>query len=308
MATNDYIKQDIKGIKESFDNSTRISIMSYAAVPAFTIEETDQFSEIFTSTEGLSGTRALTELETPDTNRLQDGYSITLSDVRYGNSILVTETDKRKMKDGSVKVDTFLIRQRDNLLRDIKNKFVTSIHEIFNDAFTGNSYLAPDGVELCGVHSWNTPGAATWDNSSTAVLSATAVDAAVEFGGAFKDSSGKPMPQSYDTIFVKRGGAASREAKKLFAKDITPRTVNDVNIYEGEFTIIETPYLTSGTAWFMMDLKMEGSPAYAGIGDMPQLREPIVQNNEAIRTNATGYWKVGIRNMPFNIYGSDGTA
>jgi len=307
MSTTNYVLQDVKGIKESFDNASRIAIMSYAGLPTFMIEETDQFSEIFTSTESLGGTRELGEHETPDVNNLGDGYSVTLSDVRYGNAIEVTETDQRKFKDGSVKVDTYLIRQRDNLLRDVKNKFVTGIHDVYNDGFTGANYVAPDGVELFGVHSWNTAGAATWDNSATAALSATAVDAAMEFGGNFKDASGKTFPQTYDTIFVKLGGTSAREAKKLFASEIVPDTVNEVNIYEGEFTIVESPYLTDGDAWTMIDTKAYDIPVYAGIGQMPALNEPIVQNNQAIRTNATGYWKIGINNQPFNMYGSDGT-
>lgn len=307
MATQNYLLQDVKGIKESFDNASRIAIMSFAGLPTFTIEETDQFSEIFTSTESLSGTRALAENEAPDVNNLQDGYSVTLTDVRYGNAIEITETDQQKFKDGSVKVDTYLIRQRDNLLRDVKNKFVTGIHEVYNDGFTGATYLAPDGVALFGSHSWNTTGAAAWDNSATDALSQTSVDTAMEFGGDFKDGSGRPFPQTYDTIFVKLGGQAEREAKKLFAENISPTAVNDVNIYQGEFQIVSSPYLTSNTAWYMMDTKQYDIPVYAGIGKMPQLNEPIVQNNEAIRTNATGFWKIGINNQPFMMYGSDGT-
>lgn len=308
MASNNYLLQDVKGIKESFDNSSRIAIMSYAGLSPFMIEETDQYSEIFTSIESISGTRALAENETPDINNLQDGYSVTLSDVRYGNGIEITETDQRKFKDGSVKVDTYLIRQRDNLLRDIQNNFITGIHGVYNDAFAGATYTAPDGVALLGSHSWNTSGSTAWDNSATAALSSTAVDTAMAFGGAFLDGSGKPFPQTYDTIFVKLGGSASREAKKLFAKEIRPTAVNDVNIYQGEFTIVESPYITSSTAWFMLDTKRYDIPVYAGIGIMPHLNDPIVQNNQAIRTNATGFWKIGINNMPFNLYGSTGAA
>ena len=234
-------------------------------------------------------------------------YSVTLTDVRYGNAIEITETDQQKFKDGSAKVDTYLIRQRDNLLRDVQNTFITGLHGIYNDGFAGATYLAPDGVALFGSHSWNTAGSAAWDNSATAALSATAVDVAMAFGGDFKDGSGKPMPQTYDTIFVKLGGSAEREAKKLFAHDISPETTNNVNIYRGEFTIVSSPYITDGAHWSMMDTKMHDSPVYAGIGSMPHLNAPIVQNNEAVRTNATGFWKLGINNQPFNMYGSDGT-
>lgn len=308
MASQNYLLQDVKGIKESFDNMTRIAIMSFAGLPVFTIEETDQFSEIFTSTESFSGTIQLAENETPPINNLQDGFSVTLTDNRFGNGIEVTSTDKQKFKDGSVKVMDFLIRQRDGLIRDVRNRFITDIHSVYNDGFAGATFLAPDGVALFGVHSWNTAGAATWDNGVTPALSPAAVDTAFEFGGSFVDASGKPMPQSYNLIFVKLGGSAEREAKRIFAEGITPTAINDINIYEGGIvTIVSSPYITSLTAWFMMDTRDSDIPVYAGIGKMPQMEEPIVQNNQAIRTNAEGFWKVGINNMPYQMYGSDGT-
>lgn len=309
MASTDYLLQDVKGIKESFDNATRIAIMSFAGLPVFTIEETDQFTEIFTSTENISGTRQLAEQETPDVNALQDGFSVSLVNRRYANAFEITSTDRQKFKDSSVMVDTFLIRQRDNLIRDVQNFFISNdgIHGVYNDGFTGAEFLAPDGVELFGVHSWNTAGAATWDNSATTALSQTGVDTAMAFGGDFKDGSGKPFPQTYDTIFVKLGSSAEREAKKLFAFDITPTSTNDINIYRGEFTIVSSPYITTGTNWFMMDTKRYDIPVYAGIGQMPHLTEPIKQNNEAIRQNAEGFWKIGINNQPFMMYGSTGT-
>ena len=308
MASQDHILAEVKGVKKSFDDATQIMLSAYMDMPYVVVENNDQFSEIYNSTESLGGTIALAENETPPVNNLQEGYEVTLTDVRYGNAIEITETDQRKFKDGSTMVDTYLIRQRDRLLKNIKQKFVTTLHAPFNDAFTGATYVAPDGVALAGVHSWNTAGAATWDNGVTAALSATAVDAAVKFGGAFVDAAGDPFPQTYKYILVKLGSSAATTAKKLFAENIVPATVGDVNLYVGEYTIIETPYLTSDTAWFMLDDSMEESPVYVGIGEFPSMNAPIVQNNEAIRTNVTGFWKVGIRNMPFNLYCSDGTS
>ena len=306
MASQNYVLQEVKGIKESFDNGTKLAIMAFADLDTFRVESTDEFTEIFTSTESLGGTQQLAENETPPINNLEDGFSVNLSDDRFGNGIEVTTTDMRKFRDSTTKVNTYLIRQRNKLMTDVRNKFVTDIHGPYNDGFVGADFTAPDGVALYGVHSWNTVGAATWDNSATAALSEAAVQAAEEFGGAFLDASGKPMPQSYDTIFVKRGGSASVQAKKIFANAITPTTIGDVNIYEGAYTIIESPYITSSTAWFMQDTKQEESPVYGGIGQFPTMSDPIVQNNGAIRTNVEGFWKIGIINLPYNLYGSTG--
>jgi len=308
MASENYTLQDVKGIKEPFDNAARTAIMSYASLPVFMVESTEQFSEIFTSTESISGTRALSELESPDTNALEDGYTVTLTDVRFGNSINISSTDKQKFKDGSVSVDKYLMRQTREILRDVQNFFIQGIHDLYNNGFVTTYHAAPDAVALFGTHSWNTDGSTSWDNGVTAALAQTSVDAAMLFGGNFKDGSGKPMPQTYDTIFVKTGGSASREAKKLFAENISPVAVNDVNIYQGEFTIVESPYLTSSTAWFMLDTKKYDAPVYAGIGKFPTMDEPIRQNNMSDRVNVEGFWKLGIPNLPFNAYGSTGAA
>lgn len=98
-------------------------------------------------------------------------------------------------------------------------------------------------------------------------------------------------------------------AKMLFANGISPVAVADINIYEGSKTIIETPYITSGNKnyWFAYATKdPNGNPLKIGIGEYPTLREPIRQNNEAIRSNCTGFWKQGIVNMPYAVFGSTG--
>jgi len=309
MNSADYALQAVKGIKESFDNAIQYGIEVYADSRVFNMITTSETFEIFTSTEGLDGSKELAEQETPPSLKLEDGYSVTLTEKRFGGSIVLPEqVYRRDGKDNTLKVEQYLVRQRNQLLKDSKYLWLTRAFLMLNEAFDSTSdYLAPDGVELCGSHTWNSGG--TFTNKATAKLSSAAVDTAMEFGGAFTDPAGKPMPMDYDTIVVKKGSDAEREAIRLFAKGISPVAVADINIYEGMFTIISTPYITAANKyyWFMMDSKHE-SCLYLGIGEMPTLREPIRENNEAIRTNCTGFWKQGINNMPFAIYGSDGTA
>jgi len=73
-------------------------------------------------------------------------------------------------------------------------------------------------------------------------------------------------------------------------------------------TIIATPYIETANKlfWFMRDSKLENS-CKVGIGEFPQMRDPIRENNEAIRSNVTGFWKAGIVNVPTDWYGGDGT-
>jgi len=303
----DYIIQQQKGIKKSFDNASQYNVEKLMNLPIFNVQVTDEFSEIFTSTESLTGTRQLAEQETPDVLKLGDGYSVTLTSNRFGGAIEVTTTMRRKFRDSTTKADLYLTRQRDQLIKSNNRLMATDLHVMLNQAFVSTTSLAPDGAVLCGTHTWNS--GATFNNSTTAILDIAAVDAAEDYAGQFVDAEGNKSPLRFDSIVVAQGSDAYRQAKKLFAEDIVPTTVADINIYQGgSYTIYETPYIDAANRafWFMLD-SSEISPLYMGVNQMPTLSEPIPQNNGAIRTNVEGFWSRGINNMPMFLYGSNGT-
>jgi len=310
MFTADSAQHQVKGLKESFDNASRATVEMYMNLPAVNMYMSTEATEKYTSTEGLSGTKELGQYETPPTATENEGYAVTADYTRYGNSILLPENIYRvEARDASIKVDTYLERQRNDVLTDVKNKLVTTMHYFFNDAFTGSYVTAPDGNSLCNAaHAWNTSGSSTWDNYATKALDSDAVDDMEEYGGAFTDASGKPMPITFDTIVVKKGSDAARAARRLFAEGITPTAIADINIYEGAYTIIETPYITSTNKnyWFGLSSFLD-NPLHVKINEIPTMREPQILENEAIRSNVTGFWEVFVANMPFAVYGSDGT-
>jgi len=304
-----YTNQAVKGIKKSFDNAIQKRVDGYMKQGFIKFYQTPEVSEIYTTTEGMEGVIELGEHETPPSLTLEDGYTVTISEKRFGGALVVPEkVYKRDGKDSTWKVDSFLQRQRNQLLRTATQKLITNAHLMINEAFnSGSSYLAPDSVEVCGAHSWNSGG--TFNNSATKALDSDAYDDAWEYAGAFTDPAGKEMPLNWDSIVVKKGSAAHREAIRLFAKDIKPTAVNDINIYEGELKVIETPYITTTnkTDWFLFDLSVDASPLAVGIGEYPTMNSPIKQSDESIRSNVTGFWKQGVINMPYQVYGSNGT-
>lgn len=309
MTSADYAVQAVKGIKKSFDNATRNKLMEYMSQGYIKYYQTSEISEIYTSTEGMNGARELGELETPPSLVLQDGYSITITEKRFGGAIVMPEkVYERDGQDSTLKVDEFLQRERNQLMISNVRLLLTRAHLLLNESFLStSSYLSPDGVEVCGSHSWN--GGGTFDNGVTASLDSDAVDDAYEYAGAFTDPAGKEMPLDWTHVVVKKGSAVSREAIRLFAKEIKPTAVNDINIYEGAMTVVETPFVTAANKakWWFEDLSTYESPLAVGIGNYPTLRAPIKESSEAIRTNCTGFWKQGVINMPWQIYGSDGT-
>lgn len=304
----EYALQRVKGIKKSFDNAMANAIDSYRDNRIVDIYPTTEVFEIFTSTEGMTGAKELANAETPPVLDLNDGYSVQIEEKRFGGAIELLENEyRREEADASTKVGVALKRKRNKLLIANKNLFLTEMFKFLNYAFDTTYYAAPDGVALCGTHSWKTGG--SFVNNGTAKLTQSAVDSLEEYGGAMVDSAGVPMPLDFDTIIVKKGSENARMAKMLFANGISPVAVADINIYEGSKTIIETPYITSGNKnyWFAYATKdPNGNPLKIGIGEYPTLREPIRQNNEAIRSNCTGFWKQGIVNMPYAVFGSTG--
>ena len=310
MALENYVNQELKGIKKSFDLASRESVLQMSKIPAFKVESTDEFTEIFTSTESLGGSKKLGERETPPVNKLNDGYEVSYSNERFGNSIEVTSMDREKMKDSTTKVDQYLIRQRNALLRDLKNKMAIDLNKFLNDAFDGTYLQAPDGVAIAGTHSWKTSGAATWSNATTSKFTESALNTALEAGSKFTDASGHLMPQLYDTIVVRTHSDNARLAKKLFAKDVTPTQYNDVSIYAGSMKVIETPWIDydNRNFWFLMDLKTFESPFYMSFSKAPRMEAPITERNLSIISAVESFWKTGVINMPVNVYCGEGSA
>lgn len=310
MNSADYALQAVKGIKQVFSNAMDNMLDQYMDNRVIRFYGTNEVDEKFTSTEGLTGIRELAEEETPDSLKLQDGYTKTISEDRFGGALVLPErVYRRDGKDSTMKVKTYLESQRNQILMAAKNKLLNSAFYMLNNAFLSTAEtLAPDGVELCGTHTWATGG--TFVNEATAALDADAIDDMEEYAGKFTDptDTDRPWVHDFSVIVVKKGSANARMAKRLFALNISPISVGDINIYEGEKTVVETPYIsyTNRNYWFARDLNIENS-VRVGVGEMPTMREPQVQANEAIRSNVTGFWKRGIVNLPHDWYGSNGT-
>lgn len=309
MTPQEFALQAVKGIKLSFDNGMGGKIDQYMDNRIFDLYQTDEVFEIFTSTEGMTGAKKLARRETPPVLKLEDGYSVQIQENSFGGAIEVPFEDyKRWQSDSSLKVDAYLMRERDALMRTNTQLFLEEVFIFLNYAFATTYYAAPDAAALIGTHTWKTPGASTFSNSATKALGQSAIEDLEEYGGRFQLADGKALPLNFDTIIVKTGSANEREAIKLFAKDIKPTAVADINIYQGTKTIVSTPHIsyTNRNYWFARANGLDNC-VKVGIGMKPTLQEPIRQNNEAIRTNCMGIWKQGIVNMPFDWYGSNGT-
>lgn len=307
MVSQDYVIQAVKGIKEQANNGVQESLLQYKDNRIFEFAESSEVFEIFTSTEGVNGTIELGESDTPPLATLEDGYSVTVQEKRFGLGFTINEKIMRRDQgDSTMKVDQFIAENAAQVMNDVVNYMLTEAFEMLNDGFTGAKYLAPDGKAIFAHdHTWASGG--TFNNETTAVLSETAIDDMEEYAGAFTDASGKPMPMNFDVIIVKKGSAAERTARKLFAESISPVAVGDINLYEGEKTIVSTPYITNKLNWFARDSKHK-NPLRVKVGQMPTMHEPIRLENQGVRVNVTAFAAFACTNMPFSYYGSTGAA
>jgi len=304
----DYVLQAVKGIKEVANNGVQEDLMQYQDNRVFEFANSSEVFEIFTSTESLSGAIELGDSDTPPLVTLNDGYSVTVQEKRFGLGYTINEkTMARDKVDSTMQVENFIAENTNQVMKEAVHYLLTEAFELLNDGFTGAKYLAPDGAAIFGSHTWASGG--TFDNGVTAVLSESAIDDMEEYAGAFTDASGKPMPMNFDIIIVKKGSAAERTARKLFAESISPVAVGDINLYQGEKTIVSTPYITSANKlnWFARDSRYK-NPLRVKIGQMPTMHEPIALENQGYRVNVTGFFAVACTNMPYSYYGSTGAA
>lgn len=314
MLSPEIVLNKIKALAGIFENGSNESLMQYADARIFNIRNTKEVLEQFISNEGVSGTRYLAESETGDEYKKKEGYTTSVDSKCFGGYIEVTEKImKLDTPDDTTNVDNFLAEQSSQVMYDNEHFFITEIFEMYNDAFTGATYVAPDTVALCGTHVWKNGTVANpgFTNKGTKKMSLDLNDDVEAYAGAFKSADGKPMPLNFDMVLVKKGGAAARAAKKIYLPfNTVANRIGEVNMYEGSKTIIETPYISDEDYVFFIDsskMTMKQGAIYVGVEEAPTFRPAVMQKNGSVSTRISGYFKNAIINLPFCVYGSDGS-
>lgn len=297
-------------VRESFINGTQEVIKRSAFNKIFHVVDDVDYEESWTSDEGITEVdfidehESLVDLDTPE------GFKVTLESEEFGGSIRISLKFRKKAKSLNQLMDRIVKRRKNKTMVAMMNFIERQSHSMLNNGFdSGADILAPDGVELFGTHSWNSS-----DNTfinqlvGDPILDSDGVDQLEEYGADFVDAQGMEMPLSFDTIIVRKGTDAAREAKRLFAFGITPTLVASINIYEGEYTIIETPYLSSSDKkrWFAVDNMIQEEPSLqVRFVDRVEVEDLQVAGNLDFVYPVTASFKFGAVNMPFEWAASD---
>lgn len=135
--------------------------------------------------------------------------------------------------------------------------FETAAADVFNGGFTVGgtglaTFTAPDGQALFSASHVNRRGNITQSNYITTALSTAALETATTAMQNRKDSKGNTIVFHPDTLIVPP--ALQWKARNILeANGSIGNNYNDINTMKGALNLIVWPYLTSSTAWFLID-------------------------------------------------------
>lgn len=177
---------------------------------------------------------------------------------------------------------------------------------IFNNAFNP-TFAGPDGKALCSAaHPFSPVDATTQSNVGTGILNATNLESARTAMKEWKDDKGNLLAIEPNLLIVP---PALRKAALVIADSTGEPDVSDnnINVWKGSVDVIEFDFLTSPTAWFLIDKsRMEAFLHWYDrrIAKLEMDKENF--NSEVGAYKVVSRFSVGFDDYSF-VYGSTGT-
>jgi len=210
------------------------------------------------------------------------GYKVTYDSAEFGHIMAITKKARLKVGDSSEKIAEIANKQKNSAIiamNTFLEKEMWSLLNYTNATNASYKILAPDLKPLISTtHTWNSTKTTFDNNLSTSAISVAHAAAVVAKGAAFVDSHGTPMPLDFNTIYVKEGGAASKQALQVYASrnaqgQYQVTDLANINIYSGTVSVVEVPWMTSGNDYFYVaDSEMLGleNPLFVEFIQRPQ--------------------------------------
>ncbi len=224
-------------------------------------KETDQRVGGFSDPETFNGT---VKYDTP-----RRGYEIeyTFDELVKGFAI------ERKMRD-DLQYETIFDEAR-GMATAFARKRRKDAASVFNNA-TSTSYLGYDSKALCANdHPRSRTDSTAVDNLGALTLTSSNLETAVVAHQNLKDDLGEEIVIMPDVLVVPR--ALRQTAREIVGSEHVPENANNaINVQAGNWTIVVDPYLTSPTAWWIVDSTMATRylkwydrimPEFAGVQD-----------------------------------------
>lgn len=303
-----------KDITETAANESQEAIMNSTFNKLYDVSDTNEYTTSYTTTEGTELPSWTDEGEVVNKTKLAKGYKVSYESREFTQSIAVTYKARLKMKDDTERIAEYANTQKRSVIMNMAAFLEKNLCGILNYAnATSSTYeiLSPDLQPIASAsHAWKSTGA-TFDNDlGLSAISIAHAQTVQEYAGAFTDANGLPMGLNFTKIFVKKGSAAAKQAKAVYASknaqgQYTVANIADMNIYEGEVQVIETRWMTSGNDYvYVADTDMLGvaNPLFCEFIKRPGLEGEFTSDTNLDFTSVfTGSVKYGLKNLPFNL-------
>jgi len=201
----------------------------------------------------VSGFGYLQELAQEEAVQYEDpiqGFDKTYRHKKYGKGFKITE----EMYDDDLY--NIMNKKPAALARSTRRTFEYQGASVFNNAFS-TSYLGGDSKPLVSTSHPRTDGGTAQSNASATgvVFNEPNLEVARLASLNQLDEKGMKIDVTVDTILV--NPALGKSAHLVVDSPLRSGTAdNDVNVNKGNWKIIEWIYLSSTTAWFLLDSKL----------------------------------------------------
>ncbi len=296
-------------VKESFDQFSTEAMRNSAINVLFNVANSSDYSKGYSSVEGWDWVDYFGEGADLGDVDTQEGYNTVGVSEEFGWKIKTTYKEMLNEKDSDTLYSTIESKKIPVLVSNAANFIETESMKMFNNGFGGWA-LAPDGADIFGTHTYKSTWTTFTNRHATNIVAGSGALTALEaYAWNFKDASGAPMPVSPKTLLCKKGGSASVAFRQVLASnaDLVATTVGNVNIYNnGDYTLIESPFVTSDTAWGAFDSRQE-NPLSIDFIERPNLKERQTRENLTQVTPLAWSFRYGCFQLPTTWYGSDGS-
>jgi len=187
--------------------------------------------------------------------------------------------------------------------------FEQAAADVLNYGFTAGggglaTFTGGDSLALFSTAHVNRDGTVTQSNKITTALSQTSLQAVITAMKTRRDSKNQIITFSPDTLIVPPALEFTARAI-LESTQVLGSANNDVNVVKGALNLIVWPFLTSTTAWFVVDSKAHELNFFKRKDD--GVKGPVFDfDTEAAKWKAVARFSVGYSDW-MGIYGSDGT-
>lgn len=303
-----------KSFKEYFDNQSQEAIMRSSFSKIYDVSDTNEYTTSYISTEGSDMPTYFDEAEPLKRSTTWKGYKVTYSKAEFGKIMSITKKARLVAGDNTEAVGLIANKEKNSAIITMNaflEKECRSLLDYANGSNASYKILSPDLLPLYSAsHKWNSTWA-TFDNDrGTEAISVASAALIKAYGWAFTDAQGNAMPLNFNTIYVKTGWAAAKQALSVYASknaqgQFQVTALTDINIYSGDVTVVEIPRLASGNDYvYVADSSAIGidNPLFVEFIQRPMAEGTFKETDNLSRDMPYSCsFAYGIKNLPFNI-------